>query len=123
MWRYTWTVSRFDGAFLYSGVTEVLHEADACGRSVGTDGVSHHHTESPCVSASADGSIGYAFDGFPIYPSSEEGKKITNEDLDVCHGHTHSISVNGVMVNQYHYHMTDEYPYSIGCFKGVPTPQ
>ena len=36
---------------------------------------------------------------------------MTNEDLDLCHGHEHDDL-------GYHYHSTIEYPYSVGCYKG-----
>ena len=37
---------------------------------------------------------------------------MTNDDLDVCHGHEHDEL-------GYHYHATMEYPYTIGCFTGT----
>lgn len=66
-----------------------------------------------------DGSFGYARDGFGVYGSIENGVTIFNTDLDVCHGHTHEILQNSVVTNVYHYHITNEYPYSIGCFMGM----
>jgi hypothetical protein len=61
-------------------------------------------------------------DGFGIYgPRGEGGKRLSNADLDVCHGHSHTVLWDGQMVTMYHYHFTDEYPYTIGCFKGQPT--
>jgi hypothetical protein len=60
-------------------------------------------------------------DGFGIYgPYSENGVFVTNEDLDECHGHEHEIEWEGEMVNMYHYHLNNEYPYSVGCYKGEP---
>ncbi|QKV90660.1 YHYH protein [Streptomyces sp. NA02950] len=65
--------------------------------------------------------VGYAIDGFGIYgPRGEDGKIVRNEDLDVCHGHTHAITWDGKKVVMYHYHLNGEYPYSIGCFRGTP---
>lgn len=65
--------------------------------------------------------FGYAMDGFGIYgPYSENGVFVTNEDLDECHGHEHEIEWEGEMVNMYHYHLNNEYPYSVGCYKGEP---
>ena len=37
-------------------------------------------------------------------------------DLDDCGGHTHLI--DGVMT--YHYHLPDQFPWTIGCYKGCP---
>jgi hypothetical protein len=63
--------------------------------------------------------FGYAFDGFGIYgPRGDDGKMVTNEQLDECHGHTHSVLWDGKMKKIYHYHLNNEYPYSVGCFKG-----
>ncbi|MCZ1008046.1 YHYH protein [Streptomyces lydicus] len=65
--------------------------------------------------------VGYAIDGFGVFgPRGEDGKIVTNRDLDVCHGHTHAIMWDGKRVVMYHYHLNGEYPYSIGCFRGTP---
>jgi len=64
---------------------------------------------------------GYAFDGFGIYgPLDENGKWITNDQLDECHGRTARVMFNGKMQKIYHYVLNNEYPYSIGCFRGTP---
>ncbi|XP_072051326.1 uncharacterized protein [Amphiura filiformis] len=55
---------------------------------------------------------GVALDGFPIYGPGEGETKISNADLDACHGKF----VNG----QYRYYMTEDFPYVIGCFRGDP---
>ena len=65
--------------------------------------------------------FGYAIDGFGVYgPRGEDGVLVTNDDLDECHGHTHEIEWDGAMVSMYHYHLNNEYPYSIGCYRGTP---
>ena len=65
--------------------------------------------------------FGYAIDGFGVYgPRGENGVLVTNDDLDECHGHTHEIDWDGVQQSMYHYHLNNEYPYSIGCFRGTP---
>jgi hypothetical protein len=65
--------------------------------------------------------MGYAFDGFGIYGHrGENGKVLTNADLDACHGHTHEILWNGKKEKLYHYHATWEYPYTVGCYRGTP---
>ena len=48
------------------------------------------------------------------------GKEITNAYLDACHGTTSEVMWNGKLVNMYHYVLTQEYPYTIGCFMGTP---
>ena len=109
------------------GRDAVAHEVqDSCeGHPQGT-GIYHYHIVSRCI-ASTDVStehsplVGYIADGFGIYGNrGEGGKALTNSDLDECHGHSHSISVNGVATTQYHYHATKEYPYTVGCYKGTP---
>ena len=58
--------------------------------------------------------VGYINDGFPIYGfKGEGGIEMSNNDLDLCHGHNHGKL-------GYHYHATIEYPYTIGCYKGFP---
>jgi hypothetical protein len=65
--------------------------------------------------------VGYAIDGFGVYGiNGVDGKPVTNQDLDECHGHTHRIVWEGKSVRMYHYHLDNEYPYSIGCFRGTP---
>ena len=59
------------------------------------------------------GVVGYINDGFPIYGyRGEGGIEMSNDDLDVCHGHGHGEL-------GYHYHATIEYPYTIGCYRGL----
>jgi hypothetical protein len=59
------------------------------------------------------GIVGYISDGFPIYGyKGEGGREMSNDDLDACHGHGHG-SIG------YHYHATIEYPYTVGCYKGI----
>jgi hypothetical protein len=65
--------------------------------------------------------FGYAIDGFGVYgPRGERGVPVTNADLDECHGHTHAIEWDGETRVMYHYHQNNEYPYSIGCYRGTP---
>ncbi len=89
--------------------------------------------------------VGWALDGFPIYGSREcadvECKSVVsvksgyaqtgnpktnawdaytwsehagdNTFLDACNGHTGSDG-------KYHYHVTDQFPYVMGCYRGTP---
>jgi hypothetical protein len=95
---------------------------DACGgHPAGT--TYHYHLLSPCVSdpgTSHSALMGYAFDGFGIYGHrGESGETLINADLDVCHGHTHTITWDGVSASMFHYHATYEYPYTLGCYRGT----
>ena len=59
--------------------------------------------------------LGWMFDGFGLYGRySLNG--IVPTDLDECGGHTHEI--DGEMT--YHYHIPDQFPWTIGCYKGCP---
>jgi len=59
------------------------------------------------------GIVGYINDGFPLYGyKGEGGIEMSNDDLDLCHGHDHGSL-------GYHYHATLEYPYTVGCYRGT----
>ena len=66
--------------------------------------------------------VGYALDGFGIYGEKDltTGKTLHDTDLDACHGITSVIMWHGTQASMYHYVLTEEYPYTIGCFKGAP---
>ena len=59
--------------------------------------------------------LGWMYDGFGIYGRYSLNGEVPT-DLDLCSGHTHEI--DGVMT--YHYHIPDQFPWIIGCFKGCP---
>ncbi len=121
------------GAAIYNaldaeGRDAAAHEVqDHCQGHPQQAGQYHYHSLSSCFedAGAAQGGhsslVGYAIDGFGIYGSyGEDGKKLTDADLDACHGHTHAIEWDGRTVVMYHYHTTDEYPYTVGCFVGTP---
>jgi len=65
--------------------------------------------------------IGYAIDGFGIYSMYDaNGTELTDADLNACHGRTSVVLWDGKPQNIYHYVLTREYPYTIGCFMGTP---
>jgi hypothetical protein len=98
---------------------------DACGGHPNAGSAYHYHNLSPCLPDSGSGHsalVGYALDGFGIYGlRGENGVELSNADLDVCHGHTHAIEWDGQTVEMFHYHATNEYPYTVGCFRGRST--
>lgn len=67
-----------------------------------------------------DAFLGLLADGFPVYGPLENGKTITNSDLDQYHGHT-SATVD-FPAGIYHYHVTpNEDPYINGNgYYGTP---
>jgi len=106
-----------------AGAHEIL---DQCGGHPQQSGQYHYHDETPCgpdrVDANGHSLVeGYALDGFGIAgPLDVGGRVLTNQDLDACHGHVGPIEWDGRIVEMYHYHYNDEYPYSLGCFRGTP---
>ncbi len=102
---------------------------DACNGHPERTGQYHYHDWSPCLAKDASGRayahdepVGWMLDGYPILgPFSggegEGGKRITNADLDECHGTVGNVRIDGEVKQMYHYRFTLEYPYTIGCFK------
>jgi hypothetical protein len=108
------------------GRDAVAHELqDACQGHPEKTGTYHYHSLSNCVPDEVDSTghsklMGYALDGFGIYGRhGEDGKILTDADLDACHGHTHAIMWDGKMVVMYHYHATWDFPYTVGCMRGT----
>jgi hypothetical protein len=64
--------------------------------------------------------IGFALDGYPITgPQVGTNNILTTSDLDACHGLTSQIILDGKTVTTYHYVMTQDFPYSVSCFRGT----
>lgn len=103
---------------------------DSCHGHPQSAGAYHYHNAPPqdCLPTDAQDVqgqhspvIGYAADGFPIYGNlGQDGVPLSDADLDVCHGHTHAITINGKTVVMYHYHVTNAFPYTVGCYRGKP---
>ncbi|SIC47769.1 Uncharacterised protein [Mycobacteroides abscessus subsp. abscessus] len=96
---------------------------DDCSGHPEVTGSYHYHTPSPCLAqANIAEVVGYALDGFPITGARVgEGNILTTRDLDECHGITSIVRLDGRDVSTYHYVMTQDYPYSVNCFRGRPT--
>ena len=107
-----------------SGHDAVAHEVqDSCSGHPDKNGQYHYHGPSPCMAnETTSGLVGYALDGFGIYGEeyATTAKTLHDSDLDACHGTTSQIDWHGQTVMMYHYVLTDEFPYTIGCFKGTP---
>ena len=108
----------FDAGGRDAGAWEVQ---DACEGHPQNKGQYHYHTLSSCVTnASVKTVIGFALDGFPLTgPKIADGNYLTTSDLDECHGITSEIILDGKKVTQYHYVMTQDFPYSVSCFRGT----
>jgi hypothetical protein len=97
----------------------MAHEIqDSCDGHPQREGLYHYHGPSDCVATGDSEIFAYAFDGFGIFSNLESGKSLTNDDLDECHGHSHEIVWDGAKKTMYHYHLTKEFPYTVGCFRG-----
>jgi len=94
---------------------------DSCDGHPQVDGEYHYHTLSSCIKDTAVSTvIGYALDGFPITgPKVGPNNILTTSDLDECHGLTSQINLNGKLAYSYHYVMTEDFPYSVSCFRST----
>ena len=97
---------------------------DDCQGHPAQGGIYHYHHYSPCFDRGAADQhsplVAYALDGFGIYgPHDADGALIMNAELDECHGHAGPVpSDGGSAVDAYHYHATEEFPYTLGCYRG-----
>lgn len=109
----------FDAGGRDAGAWEVQ---DDCGGHPQNKGEYHYHTLSSCITdQSVKTVIGFALDGFPITgPKVGENNILTTDDLDECHGITSKIMLDGKEVTSYHYVMTQDFPYSVSCFRATP---
>ena len=108
----------FDAGARDAGAWEVQ---DACEGHPQIAGQYHYHTLSSCIKdISVSTVVGFAIDGFPITgPMVGDNNILTTDDLDVCHGITSKITLEGKEVTTYHYVMTQDFPYSVSCFRGA----
>jgi hypothetical protein len=110
----------FDAGGRDAGAWEVQ---DGCSGHPQRSGEYHYHTLSPCIAdVSVRSVIGFALDGFPITgPRLAAHDLLTTRDLDECHGITSPVVLAGKQVTTYHYVMTQDFPYSVSCFRGSAT--
>lgn len=109
----------FDAGGRDAGAWEVQ---DSCAGHPQNKDEYHYHTLSSCIkNANVTTVLGYALDGFPITgPKVGENNLLTTSDLDECHGITSTYTLDGKSVTGYHYVMTQDFPYSISCFRATP---
>jgi hypothetical protein len=119
-----------NGVHIFDGLDALLRDApahevqDHCDGHPNNAGY-HYHSIPRCLYAGESprkqsGLVGFAYDGFPIYgPRGKDGKRLTDADLDVCHGTTSKVRLDGKKQRIYHYVATREYPYTVGCFRGT----
>jgi hypothetical protein len=115
-----------DGVALFDGFDAeyrdaVAHETqDAWEAHPDKAGVYHYHGfESGYLNDAVSTVVGYAFDGFPITGGKlPDGNYVTSAELDECHGMTSTVELDGKVVTTYHYVLTQDFPYSVACFRG-----
>jgi hypothetical protein len=83
----------------------------------------HYHSLSRCwkdVAGFDPGLFGYALDGFGIYVERDSsGSLPATASLDECHGRTSEITWHGKKTSMYHYVATADFPYLVGCYRGI----
>ncbi|MBB5204764.1 phosphatidylethanolamine-binding protein (PEBP) family uncharacterized protein [Inhella inkyongensis] len=107
-----------------NGDTKVLGELDVCNGHAGRGDDYHYHAAPNCLMATKPASywdthpLGWALDGYAIFgPNNADGSLAERDGL--CGGNTRAVS-NGPA--GYSYHVTDQSPYVLSCFRGVPSP-
>lgn len=122
-----------DGVLFFDALDDAGRDAgahevqDSCAGHPQRQGTYHYHTYSPCLATAASAQpgsstlVGYAADGYGMYVERDShGDLPTDADLDACHGRTSSVTWDGKQVVMYHYDITTEYPYTLGCYHGTP---
>ena len=108
-------------AAMRAPLTNEVNGFDQYGGHPQQSGAYHYHAEPYYITTTKgkDALIGFLLDGFPVYGTTENGKLITNADLDVYHGHTSATADYPAGV--YHYHITSADPYINGNgYYGTP---
>jgi YHYH protein len=114
------------GVAIYNALDDAGRDANAhevqdrCDGHPQSQGQYHYHSGSPCVhGADSNRVVGWALDGYPILGMRDaRGTLLTDADLDACHGRAKRVTVNGRHYD-YAYRLTQEYPYTLGCFTGT----
>lgn len=117
---FTVTGVAFYSALDDAGRDAAAHEIqDNCDGHPQANSEYHYHNASPCIpGVYSDSVVGWALDGYPILGLKDaNGAWVTDAELDACHGRAGSVTVDGRHY-AYAYHLTREYPYTLGCFTG-----
>ncbi len=117
---FTVTGVAFYSALDDAGRDAAAHEIqDRCDGHPQANSQYHYHNASPCIpGAESNRLVGWALDGFPILGMEDDkGATLTDADLDACHGRRETVRIDG-RTYAYAYHLTSEFPYTLGCFAG-----
>ena len=95
---------------------------DDCNAHPSPGNMYHYHKMPTCWMDDTPGEhswiYGFSLDGFAIYgPNGENGRPPA--DLDECNGHFGPTPREPE--GEYHYHMTTEFPFILGCYSGRVT--
>ncbi|HZY82983.1 MAG TPA: YHYH protein [Cyclobacteriaceae bacterium] len=97
-----------------AALTDEINSFDQYNGHPQQQGGYHYHIEPLylTVTKGKDALIGFLLDGFPVYGPFENGKTVTNDQLDTYHGHSHATAEYPTGI--YHYHVTASDPYING---------
>ena len=107
-----------------NGDTKALGELDLCNGHAGRADDYHYHAAPTCMMAGKPAGywdthpLGWALDGFAIFGYNDADGRVASRD-EVCGGNTSPVSN---APTGYSYHVTDEAPYVLSCFRGTPSP-
>lgn len=100
---------------------EAWEVQDSCHGHPDPSSAYHYHSGTPCMGSKFDEVIGWALDGYPITGNLvSPGSELSTPDLDVCHGITGPVRIDGKRKDTYHYVATRDFPYTVGCFRAQP---
>jgi phosphatidylethanolamine-binding protein (PEBP) family uncharacterized protein len=109
-----------------NGDTKVQGELDICNGHAGRADDYHYHAAPVCLMAKQTGSywdtnpLGWALDGYAIMGyHGTDGKTAAPRDA-ICGG-TDTLKLDNIPAG-YSYHVTEQSPYILSCFRGVPSP-
>lgn len=109
-----------------NGDTKVLGELDICNGHAGRADDYHYHAAPTCMMAHQTAHywdthpVGWALDGYAILGYNDSNGTTASRD-GICGGNT--SSQNGALIpSGYSYHVTDNSPYVLSCFYGIPSP-
>ncbi len=108
-----------------NGDTKLAGELDNCNGHAGRADDYHYHAAPTCLMAGQKAAnywdthpLGWALDGFAIYGyNNPDGTTATRDTI--CGGNTLAVP-NGP--TGYSYHVTNDSPYVLSCFRGTPSP-
>ena len=93
---------------------------DLCSSHADPRGLYHYHFAPLCMkdingkilTLDVQQQIGWSFDGYQIKGLADRESHLPT--MDTCNGHKHG--------EEYHYHVTRDFPFFMGCYKATPQP-